>query len=50
MQAETIMITLLISIILCGCSLETFFDGGAPIAIITLGIAIACCIALKPKE
>ena len=38
-----------LSMVLCGCSLESFFDGGAPVAILTLLVAIACAAVLGSK-
>ena len=35
--------------LLCGCSVETFFDGGAPVAILAVLVAIACAMILGGK-
>ena len=45
----TLMAVFFLSMVLCGCSLETFFDGGAPVAILTLLVAIACVVVLGSK-
>lgn len=34
----------------CGCSIETFFEGGAPLVIISLLVAIACAMVLGSKR
>ena len=39
-----------ISWILCGCSIESFFDGGAPVAILAVLVAIACAYVLGHKD
>ena len=44
-----LMTAFFMSMVLCGCSLETFFDGGAPVAILTLLVAIACAVVLGSK-
>lgn len=35
--------------LLCGCSVENFFDGGAPVAILAALVAIACAMILGGK-
>ena len=45
----TLMAVFFLSMVLCGCSLETFFDGGAPVAILALLVAIACVVVLGSK-
>lgn len=35
-----------ISWLLCGCTVETFFEGGAPIVVLAVLVAIACAIIL----
>lgn len=32
--------------LVCGCSAETFFDGGAPVAILAALVAVACAYVL----
>lgn len=44
-----LMTAFFLSMMLCGCSLETFFDGGAPVAILALLVAIACAVVLGSK-
>ena len=48
-KTTVIMTVFFIAMTLCGCSLETFFDGGAPVAILTLLVAIACAVVLGSK-
>ena len=48
-QTTAIMLVFFIAMVLCGCSLESFFDGGAPVAILTLLTAIACAAVLGSK-
>ena len=43
---RALMIVFFIAMLLCGCSVETVFDGGAPVAIIALLVAIACAVVL----
>lgn len=33
--------------LLCGCSVESFFEGGAPVAIIAVLVAIACVFIMR---
>lgn len=39
-----------ISWLLCGCSVETFFEGGAPIAVLAVLVATACAIILGGND
>lgn len=48
-KTTVIMTVFFIAMTLCGCSLETFFDGGAPVAILALLVAIACAVVLGSK-
>ena len=43
---KTMMTVFFASWLLCGCSIETFFDGGAPVAILAVLVAIACAYVL----
>ena len=36
--------------IACGCSIETFFDGGAPVVLISLITAVASAAVLAHKR
>lgn len=36
--------------LLCGCSVETFFDGGAPLVVLGAFIAVAAAIMAKEGE
>ena len=46
---KAVMTVFFIAMMLCGCSVETVFDGGAPVAVIALLVAIACAVALGSK-
>lgn len=46
---DALMIIFFIAMMLCGCSVETVFDGGAPVAVIALLVAIACAVVLGSK-
>lgn len=50
MEKKVIGIVFLTSWLLCGCSVETFFDGGAPVAILAVLVAIACAYVLGHKD
>lgn len=50
MVCTTLMSVFFLSIVLCGCSLDTFFDGGAPLAILTALVAIGCALVLGGKH
>lgn len=43
---ETVGILFFISWFLCGCSVETFFTGGAPAVILFALVAVACALYL----
>lgn len=46
MGTEILGIVFFISWLVCGCSVEKFFDGGAPVAILAALVAIACAYVL----
>ena len=46
---RALMIVFFTAMMLCGCSVETVFDGGAPVAVIALLVAIACAVVLGSK-
>ena len=46
---RALMIVFFIAMMLCGCSVETVFDGGAPVAILALLVAVACAAILGSK-
>ena len=50
MVCTTLMSVFFVAIVLCGCGLETFFDGGAPLAILTVLVAIGCAMVLGGKR
>lgn len=33
--------------LLCGCSIDTFFDGGAPVFLVSLLVVIICAMVLS---
>lgn len=43
-------ILFLMSWLLCSCSVESFFEGGAPAAIITALVAIAAAVVMGSNE
>ena len=46
---DALMIIFFIAMMLCGCSVETVFDGGAPIAILSAIVAVAVAVVLGSK-
>ena len=50
MVCTTLMSVFFVAFLLCGCSLDTFFDGGAPLAILTVLVAIGCAMVLGGKH
>ena len=44
-----LMAVFFIALLLCGCSVETVFDGGAPIAILSAIVAVAVAVVLGSK-
>ena len=46
---RALMIVFFTAMILCGCSIETFFCGGAPIAILSAIVAVAVAVVLGSK-
>ena len=46
---KAVMTVFFLAMLLCGCSVETVFDGGAPVAVIALLVAIACAVVLGSK-
>lgn len=47
---RALMIIFFVAMMICGCSVESFFDGGAPVAILALLVAIACAVVLGHKQ
>lgn len=39
-----------IAFMLCGASMDKFFEGGAPVAIVAAVVAIACAMVMCGKE
>lgn len=48
-KSAALMTVFFIAMILCGCSVETFFCGGAPVAILTAIVAVAVAMVLGSK-
>ena len=46
---DALMILFFIAMMLCGCSVESFFCGGAPIAILSAIVAVAVAVVLGSK-
>lgn len=46
---KALMTIFLSALLLCGCSVESFFCGGAPVAIITAIVAVAVAVVLGSK-
>ena len=49
-KSESLMVVFFVAMMLCGCSVETFFDGGAPVAVLALLVAVACAIILGHRR
>ena len=47
---RALMIVFFTTMMLCGCSVEAFFDGGAPVAILTALVAVGCAIILGHRR
>ena len=46
---KALMTIFFAAMMLCGCSVETVFDGGAPVAILALLVAVAVAVVLGSK-
>ena len=46
---RALMTIFLSALLLCGCSVESFFCGGAPIAILSAIVAVAVAVVLGSK-
>ena len=46
---RALMIVFFTAMMLCGCSVETVFDGGAPITILSAIVAVAVAVVLGSK-
>ena len=40
-------IVFILAWLLCGCSIDTFFDGGAPVFLVSLLVGIICAMVLS---
>ena len=47
---KAVGILFFISWLLCGCSVETFFTGGAPVVILTALVAIAAAVVMGSNK
>lgn len=45
-----LMAVFFIALLLCGCSVESFFDGGAPLAILAALVALGCAAILGNRQ
>ncbi len=50
MRTDTLMTMFFMALVLCGCGVESFFDGGAPLAILAALVAIACAAILGNRQ
>ena len=50
MRTDTLMTMFFMALMLCGCSVESFFDGGAPLAILAALVAVGCAIILGHRQ
>lgn len=47
---RSMMVIFLMSWLLCGCSVESFFDGGAPVVILAALVAIAAAVVIGSNK
>lgn len=40
----------ILSWLLCGCTIDTFFDGGAPVFLVSLLVVIICVIVMGDSD
>jgi len=50
MKNSILMTIFFMAWLLCGCSLETFFCGGAPFVILAALVAVGCAIILGHRQ
>lgn len=50
MRTDTLMTMFFMALMLCGCSVESFFDGGAPLAILAALVALGCAAILGNRQ
>lgn len=50
MKNSILMTVFFMAFVLCGCSLETFFCGGAPFVILAALVALGCAIILWHRQ
>lgn len=51
MERETALMTVFfMAWLLCGCSVESFFDGGWPVAVLAALVAVAVAMIMASKE
>lgn len=49
MVCTALMSVFFMSLVLCGCSLERFFEGGAPVAILAALVAVGVAMVMGRK-
>lgn len=47
---RALMIVFFTAMMLCGCSVERLFDGGAPVTILAALVAVGCAIVLGRRR
>ena len=50
MRTTILMTIFFTAFMICGCCVETFFDGGAPVVILAALVAIGCAIILGHRQ
>lgn len=50
MKNSILMTIFFMALVLCGCSVESFFDGGAPLAILAALVALECAAILGNRQ
>ena len=51
MERETALMSIFfVAFMLTGCSVESFFDGGWPVAVLAALVAIGCAMVMASKE
>ena len=50
MRTDTLMTMFFMTLVLCGCGVESFFDGGAPLAILAALVALGCAAVLGNRQ
>ena len=50
MKNSILMTIFFMAFVLCGCGVESFFDGGAPLAILAALVALGCAAVLGHRQ